>query len=111
MNVTCGTKLSRPFGTCRSGARYPGVVTPGYCLRVPPGRKHGELTATGCIARGFPGKDQTNSATRFNSPTNLASATWANLGNPITATNGTISATDTPGPNQPRFYRAIVVLP
>ena len=41
----------------------------------------------------------------------LASATWTNLGNPITATNGTISATDTPGPDQPRFYRAIVVLP
>jgi len=41
----------------------------------------------------------------------LASATWINLGNPITATNGTISATDTPEPNQPRFYRAIVVLP
>jgi len=41
----------------------------------------------------------------------LAAATWTNLGNPITATNGTISATDTPGPDQPRFYRAIVVLP
>ena len=41
----------------------------------------------------------------------LASATWTNLGTPITATNGTISATDTPGPDQPRFYRAIVVRP
>ena len=41
----------------------------------------------------------------------LASAIWTNLGNPITATDGTISATDTPGPDQPRFYRAIVVLP
>jgi len=41
----------------------------------------------------------------------LAAATWTNLGNPITATNGTISATDTPGSAQPRFYRAIVVLP
>ena len=41
----------------------------------------------------------------------LASATWSNLGNPITATTGTISATDTPGSAQPRFYRAIVVLP
>ncbi len=41
----------------------------------------------------------------------LGSATWTNLGNPITATDGTISATDTPGPGQSRFYRAIVVLP
>jgi hypothetical protein len=41
----------------------------------------------------------------------LASATWTNLGDPITATNGTISASDTPGPDQRRFYRAIVVLP
>jgi hypothetical protein len=41
----------------------------------------------------------------------LTSNQWTNLGNPITATNGTISATDTPGPDQPRFYRATVVLP
>ena len=41
----------------------------------------------------------------------LASATWSNLGNPITATTGTISAIDTPGPDQRRFYRASVVLP
>lgn len=41
----------------------------------------------------------------------LASATWTNLGNPITAVNGAISAFDTPEPNQPRFYRAIVVSP
>jgi hypothetical protein len=42
---------------------------------------------------------------------NLASTTWTNLGNPITATNGTISATDTPGSDQRRFYRTMVVLP
>jgi hypothetical protein len=41
----------------------------------------------------------------------LASATWTNLGDPITATDGTISATDTPGPDQARFYRTIVVRP
>lgn len=41
----------------------------------------------------------------------LASGTWTNLGDPITATDGTISATDTPEPAQRRFYRAIVVLP
>jgi hypothetical protein len=41
----------------------------------------------------------------------LVSATWTNLGNPITATSGTIQATDTPASGQPRFYRAIVVLP
>jgi hypothetical protein len=41
----------------------------------------------------------------------LSSATWTNLGTPITAVNGTISATDTPGPDQRSFYRAIVVLP
>jgi sugar lactone lactonase YvrE len=41
----------------------------------------------------------------------LTSTHWTNLGDPITATNGTISATDTPGPDQRRFYRAIVVLP
>jgi len=38
----------------------------------------------------------------------LASATWTNLGNPVTATNGTMSATDTPGPDQHRFYRVIL---
>jgi len=41
----------------------------------------------------------------------LTSTTWINLGDPITATSGTISATDTPEPDQRRFYRAIVVLP
>jgi len=41
----------------------------------------------------------------------LASTAWTNLGAPVTATNGTRSATDTPGPDQQRFYRAIVVLP
>ncbi len=39
----------------------------------------------------------------------LSSATWSNLGNPITATSGLISATDTPSVGQPRFYRALVV--
>ena len=38
----------------------------------------------------------------------LASTTWTNLGNPVTATNGTMSATDTPGPDQHRFYRVVV---
>ena len=36
---------------------------------------------------------------------------WVNQGSPITSTNGTILASDTPGPGQPRFYRAIVVQP
>jgi hypothetical protein len=45
------------------------------------------------------------------SSSGLAPDTWINLDNPITATNGTISATDTPEPNQPRLYRAVVVLP
>ena len=39
---------------------------------------------------------------------NLASANWTNLGSPVTATGGTMSATDTPGPDQHRFYRVIV---
>jgi hypothetical protein len=38
----------------------------------------------------------------------LASTTWTNLGNPVTATSGTMSATDTPGPDQQRIYRVIV---
>ena len=38
----------------------------------------------------------------------LASVTWTNLGNPITATGGTVTVTDTPGPDQRRFYRVIV---
>ena len=37
----------------------------------------------------------------------LTSVNWTNLGDPITATNGTISATDTPGPGQRRFYRLL----
>ena len=39
------------------------------------------------------------------SPTN-----WHSLGNPMRATNGTISARDTLGPDQQRFYR-VVLLP
>ena len=38
----------------------------------------------------------------------LASATWTNLGNPMIAANGTISAFDTPEPVRSRFYRALV---
>ena len=41
----------------------------------------------------------------------LASASWTNLGNPVKPPSGTISATDTPDPGQPRFYRALVVSP
>jgi hypothetical protein len=41
----------------------------------------------------------------------LDSGTWTNLGNPITAADGMISAADTSEPGQPRFYRALVVLP
>jgi hypothetical protein len=48
---------------------------------------------------------------QLQSSSDLASATWTNLGNPLTATGGTIPATDTPAPGQPRFYRAIVVRP
>jgi streptogramin lyase len=38
----------------------------------------------------------------------LGSTTWTNLGSPVIATTGTMSATDTPGPDQHRFYRVIV---
>ncbi len=41
----------------------------------------------------------------------LASAPWTNLGNPITASSGTISVTDSPPAGQARFYRALVVTP
>jgi len=38
----------------------------------------------------------------------LASSSWINLGSPISATSGTMSVTDTPGPDERRFYRVIV---
>jgi hypothetical protein len=37
--------------------------------------------------------------------TNLIAPMWQNLGNPITATNGSVSASDIPGTNAQRFYR------
>jgi hypothetical protein len=38
----------------------------------------------------------------------LSSATWTNLGNPITATGGTVTVTDTPGTDPSRFYRVLL---
>jgi len=38
----------------------------------------------------------------------LTSAAWTNLGNPMTAISGTMSATDLPGSDQQRFYRVVV---
>jgi len=38
----------------------------------------------------------------------LTSATWTNLDNPITATGGTVTVTDTPGTDPRRFYRVLV---
>ena len=46
---------------------------------------------------------------QLQSSSDLASAPWTHLGNPITAISGTISVTDTPPLGQPRFYRALVV--
>lgn len=37
--------------------------------------------------------------------TNLLQPTWLNLGNPVTATNSTASASDACGPDRQRFYR------
>jgi hypothetical protein len=39
--------------------------------------------------------------------TNLTSTNWFNLGNPITATNGTASTSDRSGANPQRFYRVV----
>jgi len=55
------------------------------------------------IVNAFPGQ-----TVQLQYSSDLASATWTNLGSPITATSGTISVTDTPGPDQRRFYRVIV---
>lgn len=41
--------------------------------------------------------------------TNLASANWLDLGDPVTATNGTMTASDLAGLNPQRFYRLIWV--
>ena len=40
--------------------------------------------------------------------TNLIQPNWLNLGATITATNTTVSATDTLGPDPQRFYRVLV---
>jgi hypothetical protein len=37
--------------------------------------------------------------------TNLASATWLNAGNPLTATNATLTMTELIGPDPQRYYR------
>jgi hypothetical protein len=42
--------------------------------------------------------------------TDLNSANWLSLGSPITATNGTASASDFIGPDQKRFYRVVLLL-
>jgi hypothetical protein len=42
--------------------------------------------------------------------TNLAQATWKNLGAPLTATNGMVQTSDAPGPDARRFYR-VALLP
>jgi hypothetical protein len=41
--------------------------------------------------------------------TNLAQTGWINLGAAITATNSTVTATDTPGTDPTRFYRLLVL--
>jgi len=58
------------------------------------------------IVNGAPGQ-----TVQLQYSSDLTSSNWTNLGNPITAVNGTISTTDTPVADQPRFYRAIVVRP
>jgi len=39
----------------------------------------------------------------------LTSTNWTNLGNTMTATNGSVSASDTLGPDKERFYRILLV--
>lgn len=41
--------------------------------------------------------------------TNLAAPSWINLGPSITATNGTLQISDSPGPDPTRFYRLILL--
>jgi hypothetical protein len=43
--------------------------------------------------------------------TNLVQTNWTNLGNPVTATNSTGTASDTVGSDPHRFYRVVLVLP
>ena len=39
----------------------------------------------------------------------LTSATWTNLGSSMASVDGTLSASDTPGPDRQRFYRVILL--
>jgi hypothetical protein len=48
---------------------------------------------------------QSNFSYQLQYATNLVAPVWQNLGNPITATNGTVNATDVPGADAQRFYR------
>jgi opacity protein-like surface antigen len=41
--------------------------------------------------------------------TDFTSSNWNNLGDAITATNGTMSASDNGGPDPQRFYRVILL--
>jgi hypothetical protein len=43
------------------------------------------------------------------SATNLTAPVWQNLGRPVTATNGTVSALDIPADVPQRFYRVQLV--
>ena len=67
--------------------------------RVTPTNDHVEL-----IVNAAPGQP-----VQLQYTSDLTSANWTDLGSPVQAPSGTISATDTPSVGQPRFYRALVV--
>ncbi len=93
------------YGNLYVGDAYNNTIRMGVPLpvfeSVTPANDHVEL-----LVNAFPGQ-----TVQLQYSFDLTSATWTNLGNPINATNGAITAIDTPEPGQPRFHRALVVLP
>jgi hypothetical protein len=65
------------------------------------------LQANGRIALAW--KGMTGLVYQVQYKTNLAQAAWVNFGAVVTATNSTVSASDSIGPNPQRFYRVVLL--
>jgi trimeric autotransporter adhesin len=101
-NVTTGS-LSNNYTviiTSASGSVTSGVVT--VKVQLPP------ITPAFTASNGvytFTWSAASNFTYQLQSATNLAAPGWIDLGDPITATNNSVSATDAVGPDEQRFYR------
>ena len=94
------------YGTTRGGGAYGNGTIFRLSIPMPPvfqtvAQSNSTLWFTLSAAAG--------QAYQIQCKTNLIQTTWNSLGDPITATNGTITASDAIGPDPQRFYRVGVV--